>query len=117
MPPFRYRKVNRKGEFLPTTYRFEIDTARGPNSIQRILFGSRFESIEPRDAARFFSRVWLRGHSGKKATVVKLRVWVLRTAGTRSEGRSVPVCETRIARSPIGRLPDIPPVDLPMRFC
>jgi len=68
--------VNRKGELVPTTYRFKIDTEREPNSIQRILSGGGFESIEPMAIAWLFKQLWSNGNSGKKATVVKLAVWI-----------------------------------------
>jgi hypothetical protein len=60
--------MNRNGELLPTTYRFQIDTDRVPSSIQEILFGRGFESIQPITAPWFFSLVCYEGNSGKKAT-------------------------------------------------
>jgi hypothetical protein len=73
--------VNRKGELVPTTYRFKIDTEHEPNSIPRILSGDAFESIEPMAIAWLFNRVWRDSNSGKKATAVKLAVWICRKLG------------------------------------
>jgi hypothetical protein len=39
--------MNHRGELLPTTYRFKIDTAPAPNSTLEILFSHGNESIEP----------------------------------------------------------------------
>jgi hypothetical protein len=60
--------MNRNGELLPTTYRFQIDTDHVPSSIQKILFGGGFESIEPITTSWFSSLVCYRSNSGKKAT-------------------------------------------------
>src|SRR5215813_11359399 len=42
-----FRCMNHRGELLPTTYRFKIDTAPAPNSTLEILFSHGNESIEP----------------------------------------------------------------------
>jgi hypothetical protein len=59
--------MNHRGELLPTTYRFKIDTAPAPNSTLEILFSHGNESIEP--SAMLYFEI----DSVSRATVAEMR--------------------------------------------
>jgi hypothetical protein len=59
--------MNHRGELLPTTYRFKIDTAPAPNSTLEILFSHGNESIEP--SAMLYFEI----DSVSSATVAEMR--------------------------------------------
>src|SRR5437763_17176859 len=60
--------MNRKREFLPSTFRIPIDTVGAQGTAGRIQSSTDLESIEPKATAGFSLSLCPLGHSGKKAT-------------------------------------------------
>jgi hypothetical protein len=78
--PLWYRRsMNRKREFLPSTFRIPIDTVSAQGTAGRIQSSTDLESIEPKATAGFSPPLCPLGHSGKKATSCE-------TAGYRTTG-------------------------------
>src|SRR5438477_13097588 len=71
--------MNRKREFLPSTFRIPIDTVGARGTAGRIQSSTDLESIEPKATAGFSLSLCPLGHSGKKATGCE-------TAGYRTSG-------------------------------
>ena len=60
--------MNRKREFLPSTFRIPIDTVGAQGTAERIQWSADLESIEPTTLSGFSPPLCPLGHSGKKAT-------------------------------------------------
>ncbi len=67
--PLWYRRpMNRKREFLPSTFRIAIDTVGAQGTAETIQSSADSESIEPTTLSGFSPPLCPLGHSGKKAT-------------------------------------------------
>jgi hypothetical protein len=85
--------MNHRGELLPTTYRFKIDTAPASNSTLEILFSHGNESIEP--SAMLYFEI----DSVSSATVAEMRQAAKQPGGLRDHiddnaayCRAQPIC-------------------------
>jgi hypothetical protein len=77
--------MNRKREFLPSTFRIPIDTVGAQGTAGRIQSSTDLESIEPKATAGFSPPLCPLGHSGRKATGCETAGYrsteILRSAG------------------------------------
>src|SRR5438874_8997155 len=71
--------MNRKREFLPSTFRIPIDTVGAQGTAGRIQSSTDLESIEAKATPGFSLSLCTLGHSGKKATSCE-------TAGYKTSG-------------------------------